>query len=298
MTYGILPEGFSRKPLAVILAEVEAQLITEFGPNVVQTPQTPLGQINGLFADMTTELWELAEDVYQAVDPNQAEGTRLNILGNIRLLNRTAGETDASYRQAITNDGITRLSSADFVRSLRNIPAVTFARVYANESYEVDKNNMPPNSIAVAIIGGDDLEVAIVVNKYATPGISLHGEYLVDTNIDGYCRTLKLVRLQEINTELTIRVKSNDAMLGCPTPAPSVIAASVLAALTANDTRPLNGQTINGYVVRKIIETQFENVEYLSLLGHRADQPDLVQAQLPFKFNEIANVTSVLVEVV
>ena len=61
--YGVQPTGFVRKPLAVILAEIESSLITEFGPGVIQTPQSPLGQINGTFADIMAEMWELFEDV-------------------------------------------------------------------------------------------------------------------------------------------------------------------------------------------------------------------------------------------
>ena len=40
--YGITKEGFIVKPLPVILAEIEALMITEFGPDVIQTPQSPL----------------------------------------------------------------------------------------------------------------------------------------------------------------------------------------------------------------------------------------------------------------
>jgi hypothetical protein len=42
--YGVLPTGYARKPLAVILAEIEQRMIDLFGPNVVQTAQSPLGR--------------------------------------------------------------------------------------------------------------------------------------------------------------------------------------------------------------------------------------------------------------
>ena len=82
--YGVQSEGFVRKPLSIVLAEIESALITEFGPGFVQTPQTPMGQINGIFAEAVAKLWEHAEDIYQSYDPDQAEGTRLDTLGRLR----------------------------------------------------------------------------------------------------------------------------------------------------------------------------------------------------------------------
>lgn len=298
MTYGVVPTGFARKPLAVILAEVEAQLITEFGPDLVQTAASPMGQINGLFADMLAELWEFAEDVYQSYDPNQAEGSRLDILGNIRLLRRVSGESDAQYRRSITNDGLARLSYADFTRALKNTNGVTFAQVFVNEGYEINENSMPPNTIAAAVLGGDDTELAYTINKYATPGISMHGNTAIDTNIDGYCRTIRMVRPFEIATRLVVRVNISKVSQGCPAPSPNAMAAALLAHLTDPVTRPINGQTIDAYVIRRFLESTFENVEYISLSGWRLSQPDVSHAKLTYDFFEIADVVDVAVEVV
>lgn len=297
MTYGVLPTGFSRKPLAVILAEIEQQLITEFGPDVVQTSQSPLGQINGLFADMITELWELAEDVYQSYDPSQAEGNRLNILGNIRLLRRAADEQDASYRLAITNDNTARLGNADFLRALKSIDGVTYAAIFVNETGKDDENFMPPNSVAAAVIGGDDSEVAAVIYEYVIPGITMHGNTSADTNIDGLCRTIRYIRPLEIDTKLTIQVSIGSTRKGCPAPSPSAIAEAFLRYVTGADTRPLNGQPIDAYYVRQFIESTFDNARWVNNIGIRADRPEIEHfTTIPFNFFEIANVTDVIVE--
>ena len=84
--YGVQPTGFVRKPLNVILAEIEAAMITEFGPDAIQTAQSPFGQLNGLFADLANELWERAEDIYLSHDPDQAEGNRLDTIGRVRQI--------------------------------------------------------------------------------------------------------------------------------------------------------------------------------------------------------------------
>lgn len=52
--YGVVTTGFSRKPLTVIIAELEAANIIFFGPGLIQTSQSPMGQLNGLRADAIT----------------------------------------------------------------------------------------------------------------------------------------------------------------------------------------------------------------------------------------------------
>lgn len=296
MNYGILPTGFSRKPLAVILSEVEAQLITEFGPDVIQTSQSPLGQLNGLFADLISELWEFAEDVYQSYDPNQAEGTRLDILGNIRLIKRGSSEQDAAYRQAITNDDTARITYADFIRALKAIDGVTYAQVFANETGSDNDKGMPPNTVTAAVIGGDDLEVADVVWDYVTPGVSMYGNTTVNLEIDTFCRAIKFIRPLEIETSLKIVVKLDATARGCPAPSPSAVATALLEYLNAEQTRPWNGQPINSYLVRQFIEGAFPGTQFFSMVVTRADRPEQASGAVDFAFFEIAKVTSVEVE--
>ena len=54
--YGVQSTGYVRKPLSVILSEIEASMTTEFGPGVIQTSQSPFGQLNGLMADLVAEV--------------------------------------------------------------------------------------------------------------------------------------------------------------------------------------------------------------------------------------------------
>lgn len=73
--YGVTSSGYVRKPLATILAELEAAMRTQFGAGVIQTAVSPLGQLNGLVADLLAEVDERNLDLYQSYDPDQAEGT-------------------------------------------------------------------------------------------------------------------------------------------------------------------------------------------------------------------------------
>lgn len=297
-TYGVTPTGFVIKPLAAILDEVEQQLVTEFGPGVVQTPQSPLGQINGLFADLVAQLWEVAEDVYQSYDPDQAEGVRLDTLGRLRLVARASDEADATYRRSVTNEGAARITLADLVRAVQNVNDVTFCQVFVNEKPHDDDNQMPPNTIAVAVLGGVDEIVAEAANRFIPPGISTHGNQPVPINEDGYCRVIRLVRPAEVETKIHVVLKMSPQRLGCPAPSPSAVGNALLEFLTSAETRPWNGQDITPYLLRSFIESEYSGVEFVSLEGSKAEFPEAYSGGIPFSFYEIAVVTEISVEVI
>lgn len=298
MTYGVQPTGFVRKPLSVIQAEIEALLITEFGPDVIQTPQSPLGQLNGLMADMITELWEVAEGVYQSYDPDQAEGLPLDNLARLRLLTREDGETDGSFRRAITNSNVARIGMADLARAVQNVPGVRYRQVFVNETNEVDANSMAPHTVAVAVLGGEDDEIGAVINQYVSPGISTFGNAVINTIDEGFCRTFRIVRPIEVPVSLVVQVKTSNDRFGCPAPSPTAIGSALFAYLTETETRPWNGQDISPYLVRSFVEANFAVVEYVNLIGQREGDDDPYFSNVPIDFLEIADVTSVTIEVV
>lgn len=295
--YGVRPEGFVRKPLAVTLAEIEALLMTEFGPEVIQTAQSPLGQLNGLFSELITQLWEMCEDVYQTYDPSQAEGTRLDVLSKIRLIGRGANETDAQFRQAIMNENTARITFADFIRALQSLAGVTFAQVFANETGQNNEYGMPANTVTAAVIGGDEDEIADVINRYVTPGITTYGNQTINTAVDGFCRAVKFVRPVEIETSLTVYVRLNSSRRGCPAPAPSALATALLEYMSSNTTRPWNGQPIDAFFVRSFLEANFSGVELLKLTAVKQGQEEIIKDWVGYNFFEIADVKEINIEV-
>lgn len=274
MTYGVLPTGFNRKPLAVILAEIQEQLVTEFGPDVIQTPQSPLGQINGLMADMIAELWEIAEATHQSYDVNQAEGVRLEQLGKMRLLRRADGETDEAFRYAITNQDRARIDIPDIVRAVAGIPGVTYVQVFVNDTREIDEHLLPPNSVCVAVLGGDEQEIADTIRRYIVPGISTYGNTAISTNSGGFCRSMLILRPIVVPIELTIRVRLRRDVRGCPPPSPVVVRDLLVQELMHGERSLINGDNITDYRLRSVIESAFPNVEFVSFTGQRKDGGD------------------------
>lgn len=291
--YGVLPSGFVRKPLNQILTEIEASLITEFGPGLIQTPQTPLGQLNGLMSDLIAELWERLEDVYQSYDPDQAEGVRLDMLGRIRLLGRGSRD-DAIYRAAITNLGQARVDIQDLEQALLGLDGVTFARVYVNETGEVTNEVLQKGSIAVAIIGGDEAEIANAMRLYVVPGITTYGNTMVSSEIDGRCRSMNIIRPIEVPVRLTITVRLANDRYGCPPPSPIAIRDLVVSTWA---TRRSNGDDVSYYAIRSIIESTFSNVEVLRIEGERDNLGLATNQSVDIAFIEIASLATADVHV-
>lgn len=287
-TYGVQSTGFVRKPLAVILAEREQAMIDQFGAGVVQDDTTPIGQWNALVASFTATLWEVAEDIYQSYDPDQSEGNRLDILARLRLIQRAVDEADASLLQAITNAGVARVRDADFDRALRNIDGVTWVKIWENNTGATDANGMPANSVTAAVLGGDDDAVALAARRYIVPGITIHGNTPVDTNIDGFCRTIRITRPVERRVRAELTVTKSPTRNGCPAPSNAAVAQTFVDAFVG-DGRPVNGEDVTLNMARVAISCAHPGVEVTGL-QLAFDDDALAPAPLAIDFYEIASV--------
>lgn len=260
MAYGVIPSGFELKRLPEILADLEAANIATFGPGVVQTAASPLGQLNGLHADLAATLWELALAVYQANDPDQAEGVNLDRIGKLRLLSRALGESDIDFRQAITNAGRARIDMSDLSQALSALTGVTYVQTFVNDGDAADADGISAHSVAVAILGGDDDEIARTVRAYVVPGVGTYGNTTVETTIEGFCRSIKIIRPAEIAIELEVDVIARPDRNGCPPPSALAIASGLASALTGAN-RPRNGKDVTEYLIRQAIESRYPNIE-------------------------------------
>lgn len=298
MTYGVQPTGYVKKPLAVHLAEIEASMVDLFGPGVIQTEQSPLGQLNGLYADLSYDLDERGEDLYQSFDPEQAEGSRLDILARYRLLSRRAGESDESFRRAITNVDRARIDLSDLSTALSAINGVSWSRVYVNEDTTTDADGIPPNTVSVAVIGGDDDEVAQLVRRYVVPGVGMYGNTTIETTIGGFCRRIRVIRPGLIPTSVEIDVQSRPLKNGCPPPSVNAMAAGLYTELTGPD-RPGNGEDGTVYLFRKIMERLYPNVEVVDVrLSQAPAAPTTPPLVMSFFQMMSFNADDILVEIV
>ena len=80
--FGVTDQGFVMARLADVLEQIEAdQRASEaLGPGVVQTGDSVLGALNGIFGASVAELWEALADIYRSGDPDTAEGEALDVI--------------------------------------------------------------------------------------------------------------------------------------------------------------------------------------------------------------------------
>lgn len=265
--YGVQPTGFVRKPLPVILAEIEALNRTEFGSGVIQTAESPLGQLNGVFAELAARLWELGEDVYQSYDPDQAEGNSLISLGRIRLISPADGETEESFRRAITNEGQARVDVQDIARAVADIDGVTYSHIFVNDDDGPDDNGMPGGSVCIAVTGGSDDVIGQAIRTYIAPGIKVYGNTTISSVIEGYCRSFRILRPIMVPVRVNVYVRLRKDVMGCPPPSTTAIRDALISNLYL-----LNGDDITTYRIR-ILESLFANVEVVRFNGTRDDIP-------------------------
>lgn len=82
-TYGVTATGFVDKPIEIILAEIEAAQKAALGTDFDVSAQTPEGQLNGIFSAKLRELWEVAQALHSALDPDKAEAVPLAALASL-----------------------------------------------------------------------------------------------------------------------------------------------------------------------------------------------------------------------
>ena len=282
--YGVQPTGYVRTPLSVFLANLENEMIAHFGPGVIQTPQSPLGQLNGMMADLLAELDEQGLDVYQSYDPDQAEGTRLAILGRLRLLSGN-NQTEDEFRRNITNDGRSRIDIQDLAAALKELDGVTYVQVYVHDANE--EPFIGGGWVSVAILGGDDDEIAAIMRKYIVPGINTYGNTPVNTNVAGFCRTVTLLRPIEVPVSVTLRVRITPERNGCPPPSIVAIAEGLM---TDWYQQRMNGMDVNLHNLRRLIECRWPTVELVSFYAVKGTAPNTEEYEnsVPIDFMEIA----------
>ena len=77
-TFGVTREGIVIKTIQDVLQEIEDNQKILFGSGFTVAPDSPQGQLNGVFGDKVAELWELLLDVARTRQPSFASGAHLD----------------------------------------------------------------------------------------------------------------------------------------------------------------------------------------------------------------------------
>lgn len=106
--FGVTDLGFNRKTLNDILASVQQHHRDTFGAGIDVAIAAELGQLDGNFASELAEVWELAELVYHAFDPEAATDYALEALASLTgTVKRQASATKSTAQTFNLNAGVT-----------------------------------------------------------------------------------------------------------------------------------------------------------------------------------------------
>lgn len=92
----VTPQGLTIPTVESLLDKLEADQRRDIDALLDDSPENPLGEINGIFASHLREAWEVLEIAYKGFDPDSAEGDLLESLSAITGTMR-AGATASHF---------------------------------------------------------------------------------------------------------------------------------------------------------------------------------------------------------
>ena len=297
--FGVIPTGFARKPLATILKEIELSHLQpdSLGPATIQTSESPLGQINGVFSEAVNDAWELGESIYQSFDPDQATGTRLESIAKLRLLQRN-GQDDTDLRQRINNEGVNKFDVRDIQQALEDLGSIDYVKVFLNDEGDLNEikpfGNLPQTidsdlgDVVIVLSNNINSQVANLLLEYLPIGGNTAGPITIQTDSSAEVSqefdvfSLNFIEIEELSLNLRLDNGTFEAFR----PDAQQIINGFSTEWFENR---LNGHDVNYYNLRRVIECIYPNIELVSFQIKQINQNQLqLNEALEIGFAEIA----------
>jgi len=122
---GLSAQGITIKRLDEIKSELDSSLQLVFGTELSLDPSSPEAQLNGIIAEQISQLYELAQAVYVGMNPNFSTGNMLDLVSQIRGVDRneeTATVADVTFTGLA---GITIVAGSKFTAT--GLDGITFS---------------------------------------------------------------------------------------------------------------------------------------------------------------------------
>lgn len=91
VVYGLTRDGFRRKRLPEILSDINRRVSDRLGVEIETGSNSLFGQLHGVFAYEIADLWEQAENTYNAMYPNTATGVSLSNAAGLAGISAISG---------------------------------------------------------------------------------------------------------------------------------------------------------------------------------------------------------------
>lgn len=118
--YGLTKDGFRRKRLPEILADINKRVADRLGVEIQTGSNSLFGQLHGVYAYEIADLWEQAEDVYNAMYPNTATGVSLANAAGLAGIVPVAGTKSMLTATCYGTDGTSIPYGARIASSAQN----------------------------------------------------------------------------------------------------------------------------------------------------------------------------------
>lgn len=115
MAYGITDKGFIRKTQEIIINDLEIAWKNKLGQDQDLSLDSPNSIIIGLISEAYDELWQIAEDSYNSLNPIYATGTSLdNSMGIVGIKRKEASPSTANV--SFRGDNVTNIPAGTQVK--------------------------------------------------------------------------------------------------------------------------------------------------------------------------------------
>ena len=180
------------------LADLSEACRSIYGAETQLSEAVPDYQLLSIFSRALDDASALTLQAYNSRNPMYAAGEALDLLLPQYGMTRGVSESDASVRARILQfmaekraDPAGRITGAVLA-----VPDVLQARVYVNDTDEVDERGAAPHSISVVFDSGRDEDVARAVFDSKPPGIAACGSTVVNvTDAFGVLHPVGITRI-------------------------------------------------------------------------------------------------------
>ncbi len=163
MAYGIDSDGFTIKPLDVIVTDLGNRLVARFGSTFDVSPESPDGQLIGVVADTIFDGWQMGELSYNAFSPSKTFGLGLDNLCELNHVTRYFERPTQATVRMVGSNGV--LIPKDSV-----VADASGLEFKTKEDLTLDDST--DNSVTVvATVSGANIVLANSITKIVTEGI-------------------------------------------------------------------------------------------------------------------------------
>lgn len=120
VVYGLTRDGFRRKRLPEILSDINRRVSDRLGVEIETGSNSLFGQLHGVFAYEIADLWEQAENTYNAMYPNTATGVSLSNAAGLAGILAISGTQSQLLATCYGTDGTVIPYGAQITSSAEN----------------------------------------------------------------------------------------------------------------------------------------------------------------------------------